>query len=369
MKKTFKRTVSMAMAAVMSVTMAGILPAAEEVDYRFDNFLESYFDTSLPNWLLENGYSDVEEYYVSNPVEYSDYLTGEIYGVYVFVFENDNIIAKLRTYKYDENDYIVFDQSIPKELQSMYDNGEEVVITADENYTFVVSETDSVALDVEDDAKMEKPVEHKTKIDKAKEIYVADPVQAYSASLGNYTIKGIVFKPNQQVYNEYVNGEFVLCWEACLAMKVNYLKGTNLSAMQVYKAIGSPDPHDGSVINNQKYIDTYAMYGVTIDCYNKTIPTTTLLDELRSNNPVDLHVSDLRNTSLAHAILLYGLNVYNDHTDYYILDPDFSSAYGKATVTTYGLPNESHKNFVYKTTYENRAESRQHEYKWKYTRY
>ena len=119
----------------------------------------------------------------------------------------------------------------------------------------------------------------------------------------------------------------------------------------------------------QKYIDTYAMYGVTIDCYNKTIPTTTLLDELRSNNPVDLHVSDLRNTSLAHAILLYGLNVYNDHTDYYILDPDFSSAYGKATVTTYGLPNESHKNFVYKTTYENRAESRQHEYKWKYTRY
>ena len=111
------------------------------------------------------------------------------------------------------------------------------------------------------------------------------------------------------------------------------------------------------------------MYGVTIDCYNKTIPTSTLLDELRSNNPVDLSVDDLNNKNLSHAILLKGIHVYDTHTDFYILDPDFTSAEGKATVTTYGLPNESHKNFVNKTTYEGRVESRQREYKWKYTRY
>ena len=359
----------MTTATIISVTMAGVMPAAAEVEYQFDDYLESYFETSLPDWLLENGYSADEEYYVSYPVGYGDYSSGETEGVYIFIFENDSIIGKLRTYTYDGNDYVVFDQSIPEEVQAMYDNGEDIAITADGDYTFVVSETDSVALDVDDCVKMDKPVELAAKIDKAKEVFVADPIQAHSAFLGNYTIRGIEFVPNKQVTNEYVYNEFVLCWEACLAMKVNYLKGTNLDAMDVYKAIGCPDPHDSSVINNQKYIDTYAMYGVTIDCYNKTIPTSTLLDELRSNNPIDLSVTDLRNTSLSHAILLYGLHVYNDHTDYYILDPDFTSAEGKATVTTYGLPNESHKNFVNKTTYEGRVESRQREYKWKYTRY
>ena len=47
MKKTFKRTMGMAMAAVMSVTMAGVMPAAAEVEYQFDDYLESYFETSL----------------------------------------------------------------------------------------------------------------------------------------------------------------------------------------------------------------------------------------------------------------------------------------------------------------------------------
>ncbi|MDE7193268.1 MAG: hypothetical protein K2O14_04785 [Oscillospiraceae bacterium] len=48
----------------------------------------------------------------------------------------------------------------------MYDNGEDIAITVDESYTFVVSETDSVALDVEDDVKMDKPVELSASIEK-----------------------------------------------------------------------------------------------------------------------------------------------------------------------------------------------------------
>lgn len=369
MNKLFKRTACLAAAATMSVTIVGALPTAAETGYRYDDFLESYFDTSLSGWLLENGYSADEEYYVSCPIEYSDYSIGKTNGVFVFVFQNDDIIAKLRTYTYDEINYIVLDQSVPEKVQSMYDNGEYVTITEDEGYTFMVSETDSVALDVENGITMDKTVELTSRIDKVKEVFVAPPVQAYSTSLGNYTIQGINFKPNEPVTNEYVDNKYVLCWEACLAMKVNYLKGTNLTAMQVYQAIGCPNPYDGSVINNQKFIDTYAMYGVTVNCYNRTIPTTTLIQELRSNNPIDLTVTDLRNTSLSHAILLYGLHVYDDHTDYYILDPDFSSANGKATVTTYGTPNTSHNYFVYKTNYTNRNESQQHEYKWKYTRY
>ena len=105
------------------------------------------------------------------------------------------------------------------------------------------------------------------------------------------------------------------------------------------------------------------MYGVTIDCYNKTIPTSTLLDELRSNNPVDLSVDDLNNKNLSHAILLKGIHVYDTHTDFYILDPDYTSHYGEATVTVKGLPNTTHENFVYNTAYKN------HSYKWKKTRY
>lgn len=164
---TLRQKISVTMAAVMAVSVLGMLPAtAEEVAYSFDDYLESYFEKSLPNCLYEYGYSESEDYYVSYPIEYGDYSSDETIGCYVFVFENDNIIGKLRTYTYDDNQYVVFDESVPEEVQTMYDNGEDIAITVDESYTFVVSETDSVALDVKDDVKMDKPVELSASIEK-----------------------------------------------------------------------------------------------------------------------------------------------------------------------------------------------------------
>lgn len=248
----------------------------------------------------------------------------------------------------------------------MYDNGEEIAITSDDGYTFVVSETDSVALDVDDDVKMDKPVELAAKIDKAQEVFVADPVQACSASLGNYTIKDIEFVPNETVYG--YSGP-VLCWEACLAMKANYLDPSlSLTAGDVYKYIGRPDPYSISQATVDK---AYEHYGMNVTYYKKTIPTSDLLDELRANNAIELSVHHHSTTKdIYHAILLKGMHVYNDHTDFYILDPDFTSAEGEATVTVKGLPNAVHKSFVYKTQYQDgRDEDKQLSYKWEKTRY
>lgn len=54
MKKTFKRTMGMAMAAVMSVTLAGVMPAAAEESteniMEYSTF-EEYVEYAIPHYI------------------------------------------------------------------------------------------------------------------------------------------------------------------------------------------------------------------------------------------------------------------------------------------------------------------------------
>lgn len=60
---------------------------------------------------------------------------------------------------------------------------------------------------------------------------------------------------------------------------------------------------------------------------------------------------------------LYGIDVYNDYTLFYILDPDMFSKSGKVTVCAEGNPTQVSSNFYYITSYKN------HEYHWDDTLY
>lgn len=358
MKSLFKKSVSLIAATAALLSTVGYYPAyAENAAPQTEEFVEDYISTSLPNRLYENNHSFSENYYVSLPVEYSFYDTGEVKGNYYFVFENDTIIGKMRTYSYGENDYVVFDEDIPEELQRMYDNNDNMAITVEGDYTFFVSENNGTASDSADEGiTFDKPLELPNVIVKAQEVdYSAMTPLLRSTGLGQYIISGIRHQENGSA-----DGVYGLCWEACLAMKANYLKNLSLTPTQIYNEVKKAypqvtNPYD---IKMSMVEAMYRKYGLSDTYYEDQIfDVMTLLTQLRNNNPIEMIVNDLNQTTLFHSILLHGIYIYNDKTEFSILDPDVDGV----LVTIYDTPNNVPDNFIYN--------SGTHQYKWVETRY
>lgn len=192
-----------------------------------------------------------------------------------------------------------------------------------------------------------------------------------SASLGSFVISGINY-----VSNATVNNKYVLCWEACLAMKYNYLNNKNYTATDVYIAIGSPNPYS---VYPEDEVTYYAQspFNMNATLTRSALSNSDVISKLKMKNgtkfnPFEIGARDMNNETVSHAMLMYGIHVYNDCTDYYFYDPDMISTNGKpkdsdGTITSYlriyGNPSETHEKFYYVTSHGN------HNYHWENTIY
>ncbi len=287
-----------------------------------------------------------------------------------FLFKNNDVIGKVNCYVYNGRPYIQIDNCISDDIQMMYESHQTLADFANNEISNISNPSENFSMfenitlcdtSITIEKESQLPINKRLQIRQTKE----------SASIGSFVISGIKFVPNEKV-----NGEYAVCWEACLAMKYNYLHNGNYTAMKVYTTIGSPDPHSVYPINEVSY---YAQdpFNMDVTLENSTLTNSDTMAKLKTKNgtkynPIEMGVRDINTTGLSHAMLLYGIHVYSDCTDYYFYDPDMRSIGGKpkdsagnaiSYLRIYGNPLETHDEFYYITSYNN------HNYHWETTIY
>lgn len=334
----------------------------------------SYVNDAVADYLLDTTYSSNNEYFVSNPFTYQHSNENASDCAYYFIFENDNIIGKANYYQYDGNPYVQIDRIVPNEIQQAFKSEEELCITFDEHIQFSTELSSNTLMHNTRNTNSNNEVITKAnKLDFTSKLSKSGSER--SASFGSFIISGINFVGNAQVNNDYVNNKYVLCWEACLAMEYNYRNNGNLTATEVYEEIGEPNPYTLSLDEVKEF---YEDYGLSATVVLDTLTTSDTVTKLRTTtngkyNPIQITARDQNDTNTQHAMLLYGIHVYDDHTDFYIYDPDMLSTYGLPKdpntsnpiqyIRVNGNPLQTPDRFYYLTSYGD------HNYHWEKTLY
>ncbi len=342
MRKVFKRLTAAVLA--LSMAVSSVPAGAETEEYLSSEELDIYLNDVVPVYLEARGFSNTSTYYVSNVF---DILSDDIqHSSYAFVFENDNMIGKLELHKTDGKYNSSFDTYIQDEVVGMYSRNENIAFVADEEYIFVVSETDSVALDVDETIKYKKRINLQSPIKKTYAIEFPKASTTYSmrsATLGYKTLNNFPFVPNEQVNNSYV-----LCWAACVAMAINYLdnRGYNpLSASDVSTKIGTTSGTVTAVKN------AYKAYNHPVTLSSSAATPDRVFQDLSNGKPLTIFIED-SSKGLYHAVEIYSVYIYTDKTVYTFYDPSILSGAPESVVVN-GNPTQTSSAFAYIHKYNN----------------
>lgn len=177
------------------------------------------------------------------------------------------------------------------------------------------------------------------------------------AQIMNKDISGIYHVQN--VYESgYSNGKGI-CWAACIAMKVNYYKGTNCDAKTIYNYLKNNGyPYDGSVSAASL---AYGYYNIPMH-YSSYRTGNQVWTQIYNNNPVDLCIrgeiykpTGIYVDDAYHQVLIKGMTVHSDGLTYKIDCPNLGNVSIFVEGSTESLMNGNVDCFEYtdRTTYKN----------------
>ena len=312
MKKTFKRTVSMAMAAVMSVTMAGILPAAEEVteDVVEYSTIEEYVEYAIPHYIRAQAVKIDGTFYYSNFIDIfdiNDIDSGSI-GDCVFLFDDDEIIGKMQVWQVDGEYASVFDTYITDEIRSSFEKNYSIALGYFGEDIYSYDEVVGSAF-VDGPAFEECPnyaLPLNESISKAASMDLAAIPAPYAASAS----VDISHVRNQQC--DFADKHW-LCWAACIAMMVNYRNGDSLTTKDVWRAMitsSNPDP-EGDIATVKGAFDKY---DYSYNVYSKGISASETLGALSLDKPVYIEINGNKTSdgsAVCHAVVICGISIDN----------------------------------------------------------
>lgn len=132
------------------------------------------------------------------------------------------------------------------------------------------------------------------------------------------------YLPVSRVPNSTVN-KIGICWAACIAARVNYHQGKNLTARNVYDAcnataIGRPSGTPSGVPEWIQY--GYSKYGINTTCAEAGKNFGQVCDLLSSDKPIYCSFTDGTNF---HAVLLIGVYQEGSSNIYMFRDPNESN--------------------------------------------
>lgn len=103
---------------------------------------------------------------------------------------------------------------------------------------------------------------------------------------------------------KYVSqSKFNICWAASIACIVNYLKGTNLTALEVAQSNGA-NLNDGLTPERQETI--LRKYGVSYTYANKFPANSVILRNIKAGYPIK---AGFQSNGSYHAVVVYGVNL------------------------------------------------------------
>ncbi len=128
-----------------------------------------------------------------------------------------------------------------------------------------------------------------------------------------------------------------LCWAACAASIVNFLKNKNYTAVQVAQRWHGEDDYN-KIIHSGLQDDLLLRFGVREYLYKAKVPSSgVLLNNIQQGYPVQATFSYRKYTSIYyHETVIYGMNIASGIT--YIMDPEYgfcSASYSSSNKLTY----------------------------------
>ena len=120
------------------------------------------------------------------------------------------------------------------------------------------------------------------------------------------------------ITNFVTQGNYNLCWAACVATIVNYKKGLSLSAANVAVAMGHTNytsPNYAGA-NALFVIDTLSYYGLTYSISNGKLGWSLVKSNINNNRPFIAALTNSNNTK-GHQLVGYGYECNSTDTDQY----------------------------------------------------
>ena len=329
MTKIFKKLVAFLLVMVCITNVQCVNANAVE---KKEDRLSAYVENILPQYLSANGLL-ADEYKVSEPIALYNWETGESEKTFFLVFEGDNVVGQMVVQCYEGEYYSSFNTSYLDVLTNVYREKTPVAFGSYNECFVMRTATEKVLLSV---ANKDNPLKG-----------LLDNVQKGISNLNdlqpitrNETIKvsPAVSQQRTIVYNKQLNVEWVgnievdgrgLCWAACVAAKVNYQKGTDLSARDVYNRLICI--YDGTPAGNNLWIErAYWLYEMDATILNNSVGAGVCLMQLISEKPIHIGIggSNESGEDVSHSVLISGVN-YTDVSGaagiYTLMDPNVPS--------------------------------------------
>lgn len=343
MRILFKKLTAFMLSIAIIFTSISFSAFADEIESEqsiLSHEVKDYIDEVLPCYLSANGFYDDKTYSVSLPFEIINMANSKIVGYYVFVLQEDSLIGFIELYYSNTKFYSSFSTNFPEELSITYEQNENVKFVIDNGIIFASTESYSFPMEMNGDLTFDEKTYPTSAIEANREVKynLSAQNQAYSATLGSKTLS-VSFVPNEKV-----NGKYVLCWAACVAMGVNYVRGKSYSASDIKNLVGT------STGTNSTVTGAYGSCGCPATYNSGACTPTQIFNSLQNGKPVQFRVAD-QTQGLYHAIEVFSITVYNDKTTYTFYDPSILNGTVKS-VTATGNPSVASSTFLYSKTYD-----------------
>lgn len=271
-----------------------------EKNLSLDCFIEDAVKTALIMSSSQEG-----DYTISNLIPVYDFETGELSGQKkAFVISRNRVFAELDIWVDGNQYYSSFFETENNPADPFINGNDELCYGVYQDSLWLCVNNTSFYhadsfIETESPASVEclsLPVEMEQNVS----LYANDP-QAYAID------DKIVLSVEHQA-NDTSPGatDWNLCWAACIAMKVNYLKSKGYTALSLYNyLVNNNMDHDGS-INCVK--NAYNKFGINVECYGN-VQNQYLWDMLENNQPFDVAIKgvDSNGKMEYHQVLICGM--------------------------------------------------------------
>lgn len=164
---------------------------------------------------------------------------------------------------------------------------------------------------------------------------------SYELPYSNYDMNGrapVYFSCNVKYVSQPKDSK--LCWAACAACIVNYIKNTNYTAVQVAKRWYGESDYN-KILHHGLQDDLLLRFGIREYLYKSEVPSSgVLLNNIQQGYPVQASFSYRKYTSIYyHEAVIYGMNIMSGVT--YIMDPEYgfcSASYSSSNKFAYIRP-------------------------------
>lgn len=321
----FERSFNMKIRRILSLALVFvvincIITFNVTADNSRDNFgdFEDYTRSTLGDMLLLDGFQTGDSYKLSNAFTVYNFDTNTIVDnqkVY-FVINDSNVVGIYSFYEIDDTFTCNYTPILLNHIDNISDLNMPIVVGYRKDILYILSENEVIYNSVDDYITFKWQTFNLTHCE-------------FATVRPNYEFIIQSLKTRATVYNKQLDVKIVsnttspksgkgVCWAACVAMKVNYTKSKNLSALTVYYDMYNKY-HTEPYGNMDWYKKAYPYYGITAKYISGGIGSGDVSTAINNNKPIQIGLS---RSGAAHAVIISGITIYSDHAVYTICDPN-----------------------------------------------